>query len=96
MEYAPLKEDRAVEVGADMIGEMVIYGIAVGVLFYEFQSNKQQSEERDRAQDMRIANVRELILQQESELLVLRSRVERLEEEQRHSKKNPSRRTGRS
>lgn len=97
MEYAPLKEERAVEVGSEMIGEMVVYSIAAGILFYELWSSKQQSEERDRAQDMRIASVKELILQQEKELFLLRSRVEKMEEEQRQNKgKKPSSRTARS
>ena len=94
VEYAPLKEERAVEVGSEMIGEMVIYGIAAGILFYEFWSSKQQSEERDRAQDMRITSVKELVLQQEKEIFLLRSRVDRMEEEQRQKK--PSKRTAKS
>lgn len=79
MEYTALKEERAAEVGAEMIGEMVVYGIAAGVVFYEFWSSRRQSEARDRAQDELIAGARERAMRQESELLILRSRVEKLE-----------------
>lgn len=32
----PLTEEMAVQLGADMLGEMIVFGIAVGVVFHEY------------------------------------------------------------
>lgn len=83
VEYVRLKEERAVEVGADMIGEMVVYGIAAGVIFYEVWNSRKLAEEKERMSNEEMASVKDLIVQQECELILLKSRVEKLEKHQR-------------
>ena len=83
MEYVRLKEERAVEVGADMIGEMVVYGIAAGVIFYEVWNSRKLAEEKERMSNEEMASVKDLVVQQECELILLKSRVEKLERHQR-------------
>lgn len=83
VEYARLKEERAVEVGSDMIGEMVVYGIAAGVIFYEVWNSRKLAEEKERMSNEEMASVKDLIVQQECELILLKSRVEKLEKHQR-------------
>ena len=79
VEYSPLKEDRAVEIGSEMIGEMVVYGIAAGVLFYELWNSRKLSEEKERALNDRLTNLNELITKQECELILVNARLEKLE-----------------
>ena len=79
VEYSPLKEERAVEIGSEMIGEMVVYGVAAGVLFYELWNSRKQSEEKERALNDCLTNLNELITQQECEIILVKSRLEKLE-----------------
>ena len=40
IEVDPLKENAAVDLGAEMLGEVVIFGIGVTVLYAEYRRQK--------------------------------------------------------
>lgn len=83
MEYSSLKEERAAEIGSEMIGEMVVYGIAAGVLLYELWNSRKQAEEKERALNEHLFNLNDLITKQECELILMKARVEKLESPRR-------------
>lgn len=35
-EVKPLSEDRAIDLGARLLGELIVYGISAGLLLYEY------------------------------------------------------------
>ncbi|KAL5008178.1 hypothetical protein ScPMuIL_013759 [Solemya velum] len=51
----PLSESMAIELGAEMLGEFIIFSIASGTLYFEYQrsSKKEQIKEEERKQEMR-------------------------------------------
>ena len=54
VEYAPLSEERAAEIGAEMIGEFFVYGTAAGLILYEYWKSVQRGQEKDESQDEKI------------------------------------------
>ena len=62
---------------------MVVYGIAAGVIFYEVWNSRKLAEEKERMSNEEMASVKDLVVQQECELILLKSRVEKLEKHQR-------------
>lgn len=51
VEYRPLSQDKAVELGAEMLGEFFIYMTAASYIFYEYWKGIQKDRERDSTQD---------------------------------------------
>lgn len=49
----PLSETMAIELGAEMLGEFIIFSIASGTLYFEYQrsSKKEQIKEEERKQE---------------------------------------------
>lgn len=51
VEYKPLSEEKAVELGAEMLGEFFIYMMAASYIFYEYWKGIKKDKERDSTQD---------------------------------------------
>lgn len=66
-EVQPLKEEKAVEQGAEIIGELFLYSIAAGFLLFEYY----RGVRKERAQDFK----------QDTEISVLQSQLEKLTKE---------------
>ncbi|TMW64091.1 hypothetical protein Poli38472_014208 [Pythium oligandrum] len=45
-----LPQDQAVEKGADLIGELIIFSVAVGVASFEYQRSNEKSKEKERVE----------------------------------------------
>lgn len=54
----PLKEDSAVELGAEMLGELVVFSIGVGVLYAEYRRQKRSEEQREDQQHDSFINLK--------------------------------------
>ncbi|XP_074662184.1 putative OPA3-like protein CG13603 [Tubulanus polymorphus] len=47
-EVKPLNEELAIELGADLLGEVIIFSVAVGTLYFEYwRQNKNAQEKED-------------------------------------------------
>ena len=52
IQVEPLKENAAVELGAEMLGEVVVFSIGVAVLYAEYRRQKRgESREEDKHQE---------------------------------------------
>ena len=52
IEVDPLKENAAVDLGAEMLGEVIVFGIGVAVLYAEYRRQKRaEGREEDKHQE---------------------------------------------
>ncbi len=56
-EVQPLKEEKAVELGAEILGEMFLYGIAAGFLVFEYYRGVRKERAQESGQDTRITEL---------------------------------------
>ena len=54
VEFAPLSEKRAAEIGAEIISEFFVYGTAASIILYEYWKSVQRGQEKDESQDQKI------------------------------------------
>ncbi|KAG9410393.1 Optic atrophy 3 protein [Aphanomyces cochlioides] len=73
VQIKPLPADQAVEKGADFLGEVLIFSVALGVAAYEYDRSNKSSKEKERK-----ANERDFQKQQEIDM-----RFRRLEHQMR-------------
>lgn len=65
VEYAVLSEERAAELGAEMIGEFFVYGTAASLILYEYWKSVQRGQEKDESQDEKIRRLEHRIKETE-------------------------------
>ncbi len=71
----PLSEERALETGASMLSEFILFSIAGGLLVWENRRNAKSSENKQTTQDKRVADLEsklneliEVVLDQEQRI----------------------------
>jgi len=89
-EYKPLKEERAVELGSELIGEVFLYGVAASYIMYEYYKSVKKEQERDDNQDMQLAKLHERLKALDVEMDNVKAKVIALEQTTTGSK--PSKR----
>ena len=76
-EVKPLNTDMAVELGADMLSEIVVYSIAAFTVFLEYRRQQRKEERHEDSQNTRLIelenSVRDLSLQVEEQNAQLKS-----------------------
>ena len=56
-----LNEDKAVELGAEMLGQAVIYGIGAGTIFFEINRSQRKEQQKEDEQNDKIQLLKETI-----------------------------------
>lgn len=79
-EVQPLKEERAAELGADILGELFLYGTAAGYLTYEYYRSVKKEQDRDNTQDSDIDSLQESLKRVSSEVREMREKLLLLEQ----------------
>lgn len=85
-EIQPLKEEKAVELGAEILGEAFLYGIAASVILYEYYRSVKKEEKRDEDQDRSIQKLQEELTRLGSEMKQVEQRLLTIEQGSRQKK----------
>ena len=57
----PLTEQAAVDVGAELLGESLIFGVAVLTLYFEYQRGQKKEANKEDAQNQKITDLQNQI-----------------------------------
>jgi len=79
----PLKEDKAVEAGAELLGELFIYTVASSFLVFEYWRSSRREAEMDAEQDKDIDVLQKEVLELQRTLTILNDRILYLEKNQK-------------
>jgi len=76
VEVKPLNDDVAVDLAADMLGEMVVFAVGVGILISEYRRQQRKDQAKEDVQNRRLleleGSIRELELSVETQSAMLR------------------------
>ena len=61
-EVKPLTEEMAVDLGADMLGELFIFSVGTGVIAAEYWRQARKETRQESAQDLRLRNLEERVV----------------------------------
>ena len=79
-EYQPLNEERAVELGSEIIGEFFLYTVAASYIVYEYWRSVKKEQKREEDQLQQIVNLEDRTRQLERDLASLRQSAQTLEQ----------------
>ena len=57
----PLNEEKAVELGAEMLGQAIIYGVGAGTIFFEINRSQKKDQQKEEEQNRKIQSLRDKI-----------------------------------
>ena len=89
VEYRPLSQEKAVELGAEMLGEFFIYTTAASYIFYEYWKGMQKDKERDSTQDEQGTSLDLL----EERMRAIENELKKISEQLNETKKEATRMT---
>ena len=84
-----LKEDQAAQIGADLIGEMFVYGTAALAIVYEYWRSTKRDQVKDLSQDEQIMALYNRVTELNKEIKDVKNKVSVLEQ-------NPKRMTSKA
>ena len=76
MEYQPLSEERAAELGSEILGEAFLYTVAASYIVYEYWNSRRKEQQKTEVQDSCIAQLQAQTQKLESEMARLRQILE--------------------
>lgn len=53
----PLKDERAVELGADMLGETIIFSVAIITVYFEYNRQKRNEEKKEQQREDKLVTL---------------------------------------
>ena len=80
VEYAALSEEKAVEQGAEMLGELFIYATAAGYIVYEYWKGVKKEHKKESSTNEHITELQDKIMQLDNEVALLTTRIRSLEQ----------------
>ena len=80
VEYHQLNEERAVELGSEIIGEFFLYTVAASYIVYEYWRSVKKDKKHEEDQSQQILHLEDKTRQLERDLASLRQSVETLEQ----------------
>ena len=90
MEYAPLNEQKAVEVGAEMLGELFLYSTAASFIFYEYWRSAKKDEIKENATDAILEELTNSVKILNKELAEIKEQLKKTEAGKRADKNKKS------
>lgn len=86
-EVKALNEDKAVQLGAEIIGEMVIYTIASSAILFEYYRGVRKGQAVEETQDQKIAKLNARLHKLDREVNVVKRKLHQLEDNKQLTKK---------
>ena len=68
IEVQPLAEERAVEMGSELLGEILLFSVGVGYIGYEYLKSIQKGKHKEDSQDNLIAKLSDRVNTMETQL----------------------------
>lgn len=78
--YQPLKEERAVELGSEILGEMFLYTLAASYIVYEYWHSVKREQKKEEDQSNQIIVLEKKTSRLESDVAGLRQIIQELEQ----------------
>ena len=77
----PLNPDQAAKIGAEMIGEALVYGVAASAILFEYERGKRKEAMIDKEQDTKISQLVKKLDQLNGEVMDVKKKIEVLEKQ---------------
>ena len=84
----PLTEDRAAELGAEIIGDSFVYSVAAGIIVFEYVRSKRKEQDAEDTQNNQIARLHDSIRRLEREMKDVRNHLDKMNNKQQSIKKD--------
>lgn len=85
-EYKPLTEERAVEVGSDLLGEAFLYSVAAAFIVYEYWRGVTKDQRHENVQNHKISDLQSQTQRLEQQMVQLQQTLDSLQTQlQTHS-----------
>lgn len=81
VEYKPLTEERAVEQGAEIVGETFLYSVAAGYIVYEYWRSGKKEQMKEDAQNQDICVLKGQVVNLEQQMTQLQQTLDNLRTE---------------
>ena len=77
-EYKPLSEERAVELGSEILGETFLYSVAAAYIIYEYWRSVKKEQRKTDEQDLHISDLQTQTAKLEQQIAGLQQSVDSL------------------
>ena len=84
----PLTEERAAELGAEIIGDAFVYSVAASLIIFEYARSKKKEQDAEDTQNNQIAKLNDSIRRLEREMKEVKKRLGDMDSKQQNTKKN--------
>ena len=71
----PLTDERAAELGAEIIGDTFVYGVAASIIIFEYARSKKKEQDAEDKQNNQIAKLNDSIRRLEREMKDIKKRL---------------------
>lgn len=61
VEVKPLSDDAAVNLGSELLGELIIFSIALGTLWFEYKRGQHKDKKKEAIQNQKLYSLQEQI-----------------------------------
>ena len=87
IEVQPLTEEKAVEMGSELLGDLLLFSIGVGYVSYEYFRSVQKGKHKEDSQDNLIAKLNDKVNDMEIQLKMIKIELEKskLEKDSKNS-----------
>jgi len=90
VEVQPLTEEKAVEMGSELLGELLLFGIGVGYIGYEYFRSVQKGKHKEDSQDNLIAKLNYRVNDMEAQLKSIKIELENSKVEKKRVDTKPA------
>ena len=83
----PLTEEKAAELGAEIIGDTFVYGVAASIVIFEYVRSKKKEQDAEDSQNDQIANLNDSMQRLEREMKDIKKRLGDMDSKRQNTKK---------
>ena len=83
----PLTEEKAAELGAEIIGDTFVYGVAASIVIFEYVRSKKKEQDAEDSQNNQIANLNDSMQRLEREMRDIKKRLGDMDSKRQNTKK---------
>ena len=84
----PLTEERAAELGAEIIGDTFVYSVAASLIIFEYVRSKKKEQDAEDTQNNQIAKLNDSMRRLEREMKDIKKRLSDMDSKQQNTNKN--------
>ena len=77
IEVQPLAEEKAVEMGSELLGELLLFSVGVGYIGYEYFRSVQKGKHKEDSQDSLIAKLIDRVNEMDTQLELIKIELEK-------------------